>query len=109
MKLYGSLNNRLMEGSKQAEPKVGMGATITLYTDRKAGTIVRVTKTQVHVQLDTAIRTDKNGMSESQEYRYERNPEALIEIFRKTKRGYRGKYNAGLLIGHRDAYHDYSF
>ena len=109
MKLYGSLNNRLMEGGKQVEPKVGMGATITMYTDRKAGTIVKVTPTQVHVQLDTAIRTDKNGMSEEQAYRYERNSEAKVEIFRKTKRGYRNKSRSGLLIGHRDAYHDYSF
>jgi hypothetical protein len=109
MKLYGSLNNRMMEGSKQEEPKVGMGATITMYTDRKAGTIVKVTRTQVHVQLDTAIRTDNNGMDESQAYRYERNPEAKVAIFRKTKRGYRNSERSGLLIGHRDAYHDYSF
>jgi hypothetical protein len=92
------------------EPKVGMGATILCWTDRHAATIVRVTKAQVHVRQDKATRIDKNGMSESQEYAYETDPTAEVEIFRLTKRGYR-KAGGGsaLRIGDRDEYHDYSF
>lgn len=91
------------------EPEIGMGATILCWTDRHAGTIVRVTPTQVHVQRDKATRIDQNGMSETQGYSYEPNPDAPIEVFRKTKKGYRNSAGNGLLIGRRDAYYDYSF
>lgn len=106
---YGSVQNRIAEQSAQVEPQVGMGATITAYTDRYAATIVKVTAVQVHVRRDIATRIDKNGFSESQEYSYQPNPEALIDIFRKTKRGWRNSAGNGLLIGERRAYHDFSF
>ena len=85
-----------------------MGATILMWTDRYAGTVIRVTPTQIHVQEDKATRTDKNGMSESQDYEYAPNPQGRVWIFRKTKRGYRAN-GAGLLLDSREAYHDYSF
>lgn len=106
-----SMTNYLLSGWVGApEPQVGMGCTIIMWSDRKAGTIVKVTKTQVHVQEDIATRTDRNGMSESQEYEYTADPTASVQIFRKTKRGYRlaGGGNS-LRIGDRSAYHDYSF
>ena len=105
-----SVNNWLLSGTKgQPAPEVGMGATILMWTDRKACTIVKVTRTQVHVQADKAIRTDNHGMSESQSYRYERDTTSPVKIFRLRKDGsYKGE-GGQLRIGDRDAYHDYSF
>lgn len=107
----GSVTNYLLSGTDgEPTPKVGMGATILMWTDRHAATIVKVTRTQVHVQRDKATRTDANGMSESQSYSYEVNPAAEIEVFRKTKRGWRKSGGgAALRIGDRHSYHDYSF
>ena len=105
----GSLTNHVLTGPGQAEPAVGMGATICCWTDRHAGTIVKVTPCQVHVQEDNAVRTDSNGMSECQTYAYEPNPNAPITVFRKTKRGWRSKCGRGLVIGKRMEFYDYSF
>lgn len=105
----GSLMNHLFTGPGQIEPAVGMGATICCWTDRHAGTIVKVTRCQVHVQLDVATRTDSNGMSECQTYSYSPNPNGGVTVFRKTKRGWRSKNGYGLLIGSRREYYDYSF
>ena len=105
----GSLTNHLLSGTKgEPKPKVGMGATILGWTDRHAATIIRVTPTQVHVQKDRAIRLDSNGMSESQQYRYERDTDALVLVFRKTKKGWKG-HSGFLRVGDRNEYHDYSF
>ena len=105
----GSLINHVMSQATTVIPQVGMGATMLSWTDRTAGTIVKVTATQIHVQRDKATRTDTNGMSEVQEYSYERDENAWIAIFRKTKRGYRDECGRGLAIGYRSQYHDFSF
>lgn len=105
----GSLMNHVFTASRQVEPVVGMGATMCAWTDRHAATIVKVTKTQVHVQQDIARRIDTNGMSEMQTYAYEPDPKAPVIVFRKTKRGYRSKCGYGLLIGARREYYDFSF
>lgn len=104
----GSVVNYLMSGSKgMPAPEVGMGATILMWSDRHAATIVKVTKTQVHVKRDKAIRIDKNGVSETQEYRFEPDPDAPVEIFRWTKKGLRkAGGGAALRIGDRDEYCD---
>ncbi len=106
-----SIWNYLMSGTVGApEPKAGMGATILMWTDRHAATIVKVTPTQVHVQRDVATRIDKNGMSEMQEYSYASDPAASVMIFRKTKRGWRAPGGgASLRIGDRSEYHDHTF
>jgi hypothetical protein len=51
-----------------------MGATVLMYSDRHAGTIVEVCGKRLMWQADTASRTDKNGVSDAQSYSYERNP-----------------------------------
>lgn len=106
-----SLTNYLMSGTVGApEPAVGMGATILMWTDRHAATIVKVTRTQVHVQRDTATRVDDNGQSEVQDYIFTPDTKAPVEVFRKTKTGYRmAGGGSSLRIGERDEYHDYSF
>ncbi|MHB1524977.1 MAG: hypothetical protein ACYCZN_01635 [Candidatus Dormibacteria bacterium] len=114
-----SLVNEILAGGKDPIPQVGMGATILLWTDRVAGTIVEIVRfksgphkgapRKVVVQRDRAVRTDGNGMSESQTYKYERDSHNSRETFHCT-RGGKWKSEAGLLcVGWRLEYHDYSF
>ena len=42
MRVFGNLMNRIAESCKQAVPEVGMGATITMHSDRHAATIIGV-------------------------------------------------------------------
>ena len=116
--MVGSFTNRILEATRSSAPVVvGQGATVILYTDRHAATVVEVSKDarRVVVQRDIAKRVDKNGISESQVYEFERDPSAPRETF--TLRA-SGKYIAVgesmrtgtvLRIGERSAYHDYSF
>lgn len=89
-------------------PAVGMAATILCWSDRMAGTVTKVTAKSFTVQLDHAVRTDTNGMSEAQSYDYSRNPTGASYVFRLTKRGWRCK-SYGVLLGVRRQYHDFSF
>lgn len=126
MRLFGSVISRLMESSKQPVPEVGMGATVCGYSDRHAGTVTGVRPVakgqafEVSVQQDTATRTDKNGMSESQEYAYTPDPKGRVYRFRLDKSGRYREVGSdgrmakkgdgyGLLLGHRDEYYDFSF
>ena len=105
----GNLMNHVASRYVHPAPAIGMGATILHWSDREPCTIVKITPTQIHVRLDKAIRLDKNGMSESQEYSYEQDFLAPIQVFRNTKRGYRNSSGNGLCIGTREKYYDYSF
>ena len=84
----GSLMNYVLADSGP-EPKVGMGATVLHWSDRSAGTIIKVTKNTFVVQEDKATRTDDNGMSESQSYDFVPDPNGATYTFRRTKRGWR--------------------
>lgn len=110
----GYISARPCDFCSQPKPEVGMGVTYGCWTDRMAGTIVEVSKSgkTITVQADTATRTDKNGMSECQEYEYTPNPNGEKMVFRITsKKGNKawrsGCYTAGL--GGRRSYHDFSF
>jgi hypothetical protein len=92
-----------------ALPTVGKGATIHMFTDRHAATIVKVTPTQVHVQQDVARPAAGHDYFGAQKYEYERNPGAPIRVFRKTKGGYRDANRDVLGIGYRCEYHDPHF
>jgi len=124
----GSLVNHLFaRGVKgQPTPEVGMGATLLSYTDRHAATICKVETIRgvlyIGVQADNAVRIDKNGMSESQEYSYLPDPNGYVQMFRLGKSGmweaivkntetgrWKKTNNGGLRIGHRETYHDFSF
>lgn len=120
----GSLANHLYSRmTKDApEPEVGMGATILCWTDRKAATVVKIEKNIIFVQIDKATRSDNNGMSDVQDYTYERDVEGPVYTFRKAKDGKwqevtrnenTGRLNKieryGLILGFRRQYHDYSF
>jgi hypothetical protein len=113
----GSLVNHVYAGEKQPLPKIGDGATILGWTDRKAATVVALDVIRgvqhVAVQRDHAKRIDDNGMSESQVYEYSPNPDASVEWFSLRKSGQwiaKGqKDGQRLAIGFRNHYHDFSF
>lgn len=120
--MYGNLINRIMETSTDPEPEVGMGATICMWSDRQACTISEVIRYKsgpkagqvkaVKTRADRAIRTDNNGMSESQSYRYEPIPDAPEATWTLRKDGSfrkQGCTYTTLAIGFREAYYDYSF
>jgi hypothetical protein len=108
----GSLANHLHTRYVQPEPKVGMGCTLLGWTDRHAATVIEVkTPRKIVVQQDTAVRTDKNGMSECQEYTYTPNPNGAKYTFYKNKRGQwkQSKGSYGLTLNTREEYYDPSF
>ena len=110
--MAGNLINRLSESSKQPTPEVGMGVTFLYYSDRAAGTVVKVcSDRKILVKPDRAIRTDNNGMSESQSYLFEVIEDAKPIAVTKRKDGsWRvSKEGTGVAIGYRSYYHDFSF
>ena len=128
--MFGSLQNRLQERMVigAPEPQIGMGATILSYTDRHPATIVEIKKigkaTLITLQADNAKRIDNNGMSESQEYEYERDPNGYLYYFKQAEPNTRWKHmmlnpetnrlnvvkcGRGLFIGEREEYYDFSF
>lgn len=114
MARVGSLHNLIADGSDDAAtPEVGMGATVVMWTDRHAATIVEVSRTahKVVVQYDRATRTDKYGMSDAQSYEYEADPNGRTETYSRRKDGsYRIAGGQGrLLVGVRSHYHDFGF
>lgn len=101
----GSLINHVYSRCGQPVPEVGMGATILCWSDRHAGTIIKVTPKQIHVQYDIAKNV---GTYHDQKYEYTPNPDGRIVIFRMTKRGWKSQ-SGGLLIGVRDEHFDTEF
>ena len=79
----GSLQNYLM-GNNATLPVVGEGATILSYTDRRCCEVISVSENGKRVVLEdyNAIRTDKNGMSEDQQYRYELTGQQFTIVWR---------------------------
>lgn len=109
----GSLINHLMSRSLNAVkvPEVGDPATMLSWTDRNPGTVVDVKRSAsgktvtVTVRADDYRRTDKNGMSEMQDYIYFPNYSGATRTY--TSRN--GKPFKGVVFGFREKYHDYSF
>jgi len=98
---------------EQLQPYEGMGATINHWSDRTAATIIQITHNgkRLILQTDKTTRLDNNGMSEDQDYSYERDPEGQIYIATLRKDGrYRVSHTKQLVsLGHRSFYYDYSF
>lgn len=112
----GSFFNKIMSDSKQITPEVGMGATELMWSDRYASTIVEVSenKKTVTIQNDKAVRTDNNGMSDSQRYEYTPDTKMPKTVYTLRKNGQYVKKGMGmngttLLIGKREQYRDYTF
>ena len=104
-----------MKSNDNVMPEVGMGVTEYLYSDRKSYTIIEISKSKriCKIQEDRSIRTDSNGMSTLQKYRYEPNPDGgVISIsLRKDGNWRKVRYDKSstFAIGFRSAYHDFSF
>lgn len=92
-------------------PSVGMGITIHQYSDNKVGTIIQITNKRIVIQMDKAIRVDKNGVSELQEYTFEidSSGDILIATLRKDGRYRITKTNQLITLNLRQGYYDYSF
>jgi hypothetical protein len=104
--------NVLNYAEQYATAKVGDGATLVHYTDRTACTVIKVSESgkTITVQEDKAERTDKNGMSEIQEYSITADPNGVTHVVRLGKKGWRAyRGTLKVLVGVRSQYHDYSF
>lgn len=116
MRVFGNLMNRIAEEAKMPEPKVGMGATINMHSDRYAVTIVEVVSpSRIVVQHDRSKLIGGSRQSESQEYEFTPNPKGEKKVFSKRKNGLwiesgheRGS-GTSLTIGVRDEYYDPGF
>lgn len=91
--------------------EVGEGITIYCWTDCLAHTVIEKSKSgkTIKIQRDKAIRTDSNGMSEDQSYRYEPNPDGNIMTLRWSNKYHcyiSGCYRS---FNGRREYYDYSF
>lgn len=107
--VVGSLTNRLLERQENEEVKVGMGATIYWFSDRSACTIIEVkSKCKIVIQKDKAIRLDNRGMSEEQDYRFERDENGQIYECYCRKGVWKTQDKQRVVIGKRDCYYDYS-
>jgi len=103
--------------------QVGMGATIYLFSDAHAATVVEVERfksgarkgqvKRILLREDTATRTDPNGISEEQRYTYEPNPNGIEEWYtphKKNRTAFVSKGNCrSASVGRRRTYFDYSF
>jgi hypothetical protein len=112
----GSLINNIWGDSQQPTPEVGMGATVLMWTDRTACTIVEVVNDKtIVVTADKATRTDDWGMSDAQSYLYETQPDGHRVTYTLRKngawiaQGQSMKNGNRLAIGIRNTYYDYSF
>jgi hypothetical protein len=111
---YGSLINMISGSNPELKPEVGMGATILMWTDRRAATVIEVSKSgkKVTVQFDKATSQGSFG---SQDWKLEPDPNGSTREYTKRKNGQwvaagdsmRGGQRLGL--GYRDHYFDYSF
>jgi hypothetical protein len=118
----GSVHNFMTTNSNIIEPQpiVGMGVTQICYSDRRAFTVIATLgHKEILIQKDRAIRTDKNGPSDWQNYTFEPNPdgEVVTLVFKTSKKKPNGRWVAKgdsingvrFILGIRKEHFDYSF
>lgn len=92
MKYEGSLiNNMMREGKSAISLEVGTLATVLSYSDRHPYKVVEV-KDQNHIAIKKlkATRTDNNGMSDAQTYKYSDDDTApVINLVKRNNTWYR--------------------
>lgn len=91
----------------QPAPAVGLGCTVGYYEDRHAATVIAVSPSgaKVTVQEDRATRTDKNGMSQTQSYSFERSTDGAVHVFHRQGDGSYATRGKRLTLGVRSHYH----
>lgn len=100
----------LIRREERMNVKVGDGVTLCYYSDRHAYTIIKRTAKSITIQQDKATRIDNNGMSEDQDYTYERNYNGSIKVARWSEK--KGCFMVGgclRVVNGRGEYYDYSF
>jgi hypothetical protein len=115
--MIGSLVNYLMDAKQSpVTPEIGMGVTQLCWSDRHAFTVIDIlSPKEIRVQKDRAIRVDNTGMSDSQKWEFQRNPEGSIYhlTLRKNgswaQKGLSRKNSDGWAIGRREEFFDFSF
>lgn len=113
--MTGNIISEIKARGNQPTPEVGMGCTVCAWSDRYACTITEISKSgrTIVCQRDKATRTDNLGMSDSQDYKYERDTNGmkftmwLNKYGRWVEKGCRDGYRC--FLGDRDEYYDYSF
>lgn len=111
MRVYGNIMNRIQEHTTGV-PTVGMGCTITMYTDRHAATVVKVcTDRKIIVQEDAAVAKHQGMTDMGQDWELTRDPNGRLITYTKRQNGTwrESKGTNGLLLGHRNHFYDYSF
>jgi hypothetical protein len=109
------------------EIRIGMAATVAIGSDRRAATVVAIgggtnedgtrSVDRIDVREDAAIRIGGDGISESQSYRFEPNPNGTLWGCKLDANGnWRGRQNllgkrypATVFVGRRDHYRDPTF
>lgn len=114
--VYGSVVNAADDGVVVGgKIIIGMGATMLSWSDRRPATVIDFDAQGkwVKVQADNWKRTDKSGMSDCQDYEYSPNPNGAIYIYKRARNGRLTNTGtnggAGIIIGHRERYFDFSF
>ncbi len=109
-KLVGNLTNRLMERTENQEQeiKIGMGATIIMYSDRIACTVIEIKgKCKAVIQRDKAKCI---GGAYSNEWELSRDENGMkYEIYCRNGVWRVKDSKEKVIIGKRDYYYDYTF
>ena len=91
-------------------PHVGQGATIHLWSDRHACTIVRVVRFKTNGKIKGVEVQRDNAVWNGVEYVYTPNPDAYVDLFLKGKDDrYKNKVGESLTIGVRSEHFDLTF
>ena len=113
VKGYGSMVNAIGNQTQSKVPKVGIGVTELMYSDRHPYTVTEIlSEKRIKVRRCNSKRIDNNGFSESQDYEYTEDLEAPeIELFlnkfgRWKERGHAD--GSTFLIGRREEYYDFT-
>lgn len=101
---------------QKVEPKIGMGVTQVMWSDRHPYTIIEISGSgrRMVIQADTAIVVSGNRADGSAEYEYERNPTGEKLVISRRKDGVwrqsgSGRGSSHFAIGIRREYYDPSF
>jgi len=106
MRPYGNLMNRISEHSLSPTPAIGMGATIYMWSDRHAATVVAISKSGKRITL----RADRvTRWENSYGAAFLPDPDGVTYEANLTKNGTWKSAGNGVTLGNRAAYRDPSF
>lgn len=90
-------------------PKVGMGATMVVGSDRYAYTIVKVSESGKTIVIQSDIEKQVGEYFGNQKWEHTPNPEGAMRTVRLGKSGMYKSLGTPVYIGFRDSYRDPSF